>query len=87
MKTLWIFVCCFCLLSAANERRRRIKKKIIKSPEEVGVGVTEPETADNNNKNNDAKPKEPRGWVDIITEISSLETMLSSVISMISGDI
>ena len=55
---MWVLVCCFCLLSEASERRRRIKKKVIKSTEEAGPEL---ETSDSSKSNADMKPKEPRG--------------------------
>ena len=62
-----LFVCCLCLVTAAQERRRRIKKKIIKTGTEdqeveaaevtgrtqTEVVETSPDTLN--------KPKEPRG--------------------------
>jgi len=58
---LWVLVCCLCLLSEASERRRRIKKKVIKSTEEAGPEL---ETSDSSKSNADMKPKEPRGFLD-----------------------
>ena len=58
MRSLWVLLCCFCLLSQASERRRRIKKKVIKTTEEAGPEL---EMEDNSKTNTDMKPKEPRG--------------------------
>ena len=60
-----LFVCCLCLVTAAQERRRRIKKKIIKTPgEEVEVeavsGTTETDMVEAR-ADVLSKPKEPRG--------------------------